>query len=94
MHPIFFSPILFYVIIHVIRNNNPNFPSNKEATLISPHKPFYVPYTIITSGSVVIKLFLKVQKYLKIISLKICKLKEITRERQNTKFGENPRASC
>jgi hypothetical protein len=34
------------------------------------------------------------QKYLKIISLKIYKLKKITRERKNTKFGENPRASC
>lgn len=31
---------------------------------------------------------------LKFISLKIYKLKKTTRERQNTKFGENPRASC
>jgi hypothetical protein len=46
------------------------------------------------SNSVVIKLFLKVQKYLKTVFLKICKLKKITRERKNTKFGENPRASC
>jgi hypothetical protein len=34
------------------------------------------------------------KKYLKIISLKIYKLKKITRERQNKKFGKNPRASC